>query len=101
MRQAGTPAVFGNADDPATLIQAHIANARVLVIATPDTIEVRQMAQTARTLNPSIEIAVRSHNSQEAALLRAEGTGRIFVGETELALAMARYVEDTVSQAPA
>ena len=101
LRQAGTPAVFGNATDPATLIQAHIANARVLVIATPDTIEVRQMAQTARTLNPSIEIAVRSHNSQEAALLRAEGTGRIFVGETELALAMARYVEDTVSQAPA
>jgi CPA2 family monovalent cation:H+ antiporter-2 len=57
------------------------------------------MAKTARTLNPTIEIAVRSHNSQEAALLRAEGTGRIFVGENELALAMTRFVQDTVTQA--
>ena len=96
LRQVGTPAVFGNATDPATLIQAHIANARLLVIATPETIEVRQMARTARALNPTIEIAVRSHNAEEAALLEAEGTGRVFVGESELANAMAQYVKAIV-----
>jgi CPA2 family monovalent cation:H+ antiporter-2 len=97
LRQAGLAAVFGNATEPGTLIQAHIATARMLVIATPETIEVRQMAQTARTLNPSIEIAVRSHNVDEAALLEAEGTGRVFVGENELARSMARHVEETVA----
>jgi CPA2 family monovalent cation:H+ antiporter-2 len=97
LRQAGIAAVFGNATEPGTLIQAHIATARMLVIATPETIEVRQMAQTARTLNPSIEIAVRSHNVEEAALLAAEGTGRVFVGENELAGAMARHVAETVA----
>jgi CPA2 family monovalent cation:H+ antiporter-2 len=69
----------------------------VLVIATPETIDVRRMAQTARTLNPSIEIAVRSHNSEEAALLEAEGTGRVFIGESELANAMVEFVRDTVA----
>ena len=53
------------------LIQAHIADARMLVIATPETLEVRQMVETARTLNPDIEVVVRSHNEEEAALLRA------------------------------
>jgi CPA2 family monovalent cation:H+ antiporter-2 len=97
LRQDGVAAVYGSATDSATLIQAHIANARMLVIATPETIEVRQMVQTARALNPSIEVAVRSHNSEEAALLEAEGTGRVFVGESELAAAMSRHVEDAVS----
>ncbi|HEX2540706.1 MAG TPA: YbaL family putative K(+) efflux transporter [Caldimonas sp.] len=97
LRQDGVAAVYGNATDSETLIQAHIANARMLVIATPETIEVRQMVQTARTLNPSIEVAVRSHNSEEAALLEAEGTGRVFVGESELAAAMSRHVEGAVT----
>ena len=92
LRQEGTAAVYGNATDPGTLIQAHIAHARMLVIATPQTIEVRQMVQTARALNPHIEVAVRSHNSEEAALLEAEGTGRVFVGESELAAAMSNHV---------
>ena len=97
LRAEGVAAVYGNATDAATLIQAHIATARMLVIATPETIEVRQMAQTARRLNPTIEIAVRSHNSEEAALLEAEGTGRVFVGERELAEAMVRHIEATLA----
>ncbi len=65
------PAVLGDASEPAVLIQAHIADARMLVIATPDTFDVRQMVETARTLNPGIEIVVRSHNEEEAAAARA------------------------------
>jgi CPA2 family monovalent cation:H+ antiporter-2 len=74
------------------LVQAHIARASMLVIATPDTLGVRQMIVTARTLNPRIEAIVRSHNEEEARLLEAEQAGRVFVGESELAQAMVRHV---------
>ena len=92
LRAQGIPAVFGNATEPAVLIQAHVATARMLVIATPETIEVAQMARTARTLNPAIEIAIRSHNAQEADLLANEWQARVFVGERELADSMVAHV---------
>jgi CPA2 family monovalent cation:H+ antiporter-2 len=74
------------------LIQAHIARARMLVIATPDALAVRPMIETARTLNPDVAIVVRSHNEDEARRLRADGAGTVFLGEDELAQSMARHV---------
>ena len=38
LRERGIPAVSGDASEPAVLIQAHIARAQMLVIATPDTL---------------------------------------------------------------
>ena len=92
LRARGVPAVVGDAADPLVLVQAHIARASMLVIATPDTLGVRQMIVTARTLNPRIEAIVRSHNAEEARLLEQELAGRVFVGENELAQAMVRHV---------
>ena len=92
LRGSGMAAVSGDASRPEVLVQAHVARARMLVIATPDTLGVRQMAEHARLLNPAIEIVVRSHNEEEARRLEAEGSGRVFVGELELASAMSRYV---------
>ena len=92
LRAQGLAAVSGDASEPAVLIQAHIARARMLVIATPETVQVRAMADIARTLNPQIQVIVRSHNAQEAALLEADGTATVFVGETELGRAMVRHV---------
>ena len=69
LRAKGIAAVSGDASDPAVLIQAHIARASMLVVATPDTFDVRQMIKTARTLNPGIETVVRTHNEEEAGLL--------------------------------
>ena len=92
LRRAHQPAVAGNAAEPAVLIQAHIAHAAMLVIATPDTFHVRAMIATARALNPSIRCVVRTHNMEEAALLRSENVGEVFVGEQELAGSMTRHV---------
>ncbi len=89
LRADGLAAVWGDAADPAVLIQAHVARARVLVIATPDTLNVRQMIATARTLNPAIETVIRSHNEEEAKLLTQEKGTTVFLGESELARAMA------------
>ena len=92
LRAKGVAAVVGNAGEPEVLIQAHIAQARMLVIATQDTLSLHQMIETARTLNPEIEIVVRSHNEDEAERMRAAGVGTVFLGEAELAHAMARHV---------
>ena len=99
LRERGIPAVFGDAALPEVLIQAHVARARMLVIATPDTLGVRQMAAHARMLNPDIEIVVRSHNDEEARRLEEELQGRVFVGEHELARAMTRHVLERFSPA--
>jgi CPA2 family monovalent cation:H+ antiporter-2 len=92
LRAQNVPAVSGDASDPAVLIQAHIARAAMLVIATPDTFDVRKMVQAARSLNPAIETVVRTHSEQEATLLREENVGTVFMGEHELALGMSRHV---------
>lgn len=101
LRRADQPAVAGNAAEPAVLIQAHIAHAAMLVIATPDTFHVRAMIETARALNPAIRCVVRTHNVEEAELLRSENVGEVFVGETELAGSMTRHVLAKLGEAPA
>jgi CPA2 family monovalent cation:H+ antiporter-2 len=92
LRGEDQAAVFGDAVWPETLVQAHVAEARMLVIATPETIQVRQMVHTARTLNPGIAVVVRSHNEAEAELLARDSSARVFVGESELARAMTDHV---------
>lgn len=92
LRKKGSAAVSGNAADPAVLIQAHIAKAAMLVLAMPDTLQVRQMAATAKALNPDIEILLRTHNEAESYFLASEGIGTVFFGEEELARGMANHV---------
>jgi CPA2 family monovalent cation:H+ antiporter-2 len=92
LRRQGCAAVSGNAADPAVLIQAHIAHAAMLVVAMPDAIHIRQMADCARALNPAIEIVLRTHSDDESELLRKEGIGTVFFGEEELAAGMSRHI---------
>ena len=92
LRRRNIPAVSGDASLPAVLIQAHIAKASMLIIATSETVLVRRMAEIARTLNPRIEIVLRTHSEQEASLLQSEGVGTVFYGEHELASAMTRHI---------
>ncbi|KTT16207.1 YbaL family putative K(+) efflux transporter [Pseudacidovorax intermedius] len=89
LREEGGAAVWGDAAEPSVLIQAHIARARVLVVAIADPLNVRQMIETARTLNPEVEVVLRSHNEDEAQLLRQELAATVYLGEHELAQAMA------------
>ncbi len=64
----------------------------MLVIATPDIPKVRRMIETARTVNPKIEIVVRTHSEEEAVLLEKENAGKVFLGEHELAGSMIQFV---------
>ncbi|MYZ51645.1 YbaL family putative K(+) efflux transporter [Malikia spinosa] len=92
LRQQGKVAVSGNAADPVVLVQAHVAEAAMLVVATPDLFNLRQMAETARTLNPGIEIVLRTHSEDESVLLCKDGIGKVFFGEEELAKGMTHHV---------
>ena len=98
LRQQGIPAVSGDASEPSVLIQAHIVDAAMLVVATPDPIDVRQMVATARTLNPDIDIVLRSHSEAESVLLRQEKLGAVFFDEDELARGMAGHVLQRVTE---
>lgn len=92
LRKRGMAAVQGNAAEAAVLIKAHIADAAMLVVATAEPLDVRQMAATALTLNPDIEIIVRGHGEEEAELLRQDRVGTVFLGEEALAGGMTRRV---------
>jgi CPA2 family monovalent cation:H+ antiporter-2 len=92
LRKNGLPAVCGDASDPAVLIQSHIARASMLVVATPDTFNARQMIKIARELNPGIETVIRTHDEEEAILLKQEAAGKVFFVEDELAKGMSHHV---------
>lgn len=92
LRAEGLAAVTGDASDAEVLVQAHIAQARMLVIASPNTLELRHIIATARALNSTIETVVRTHNEVEATLLRKESAGAVLLGAQELALAISRHV---------
>jgi CPA2 family monovalent cation:H+ antiporter-2 len=92
LRAAGLPAVCGDATEAATLIQAHVARAAMLVIALPDSLDARKMVETARLLNPKIQCVVRTHSEDEADLLRNERVGDVFMGEQELARNIGAHV---------
>jgi CPA2 family monovalent cation:H+ antiporter-2 len=98
LRARGWNAVSGDASDPAVLIQGHVARAGMLVIATPDTVNIRRMVEVSRMLNPRIEIVIRTHSDEEAELLRGENAGTVFMGEHELALGMTRHILETMER---
>jgi len=97
LRKSGQPAVSGNAAEPSVLIQAHIANAALLVIATPDSLNVRKMVETATLLRPQIEVVIRTHNEDESKLLEKDNIGTIFFGEAELAKGMTKHILERFS----
>ena len=101
LREEGAHAVSGDANDPAVLIQAHVARAAMLVIATPDTVGVRRMIDVARKLNPKIQIVLRTHSDEEAEMFRRENAGVVFMGEHELAKAMTEHVLEKMTGAKA
>lgn len=92
LRNLGVAAVSGDAAEPSVLVQAHIAKAAMLVIAAPDPINARKMVETARTLNPNIEVVLRTNNEDESKLLREDNVGAVFFGKEELANGMVNHV---------
>lgn len=90
LRKEGYSAVAGDATDPAVLVQAHIANAAMLVISTQHPVNVHQMVDTAKTLNPKIEVVCRTEAMGESLL--QEEDWKVFSSNEVLAKSMTTYV---------
>lgn len=98
LRASGAIAVCGDAVEPEVLVQAHIARAAMLIVAVPDALDLRKIVNTARTLNPSIAIILRSRSADETALLRQEKMGDVFLAEDELAKGMSEHALQMLSK---
>jgi monovalent cation:H+ antiporter-2, CPA2 family len=92
LRERGIHAVTGDASEAEVLVQAHVARASMLVVATPDPVKIRRIVDLARMLNPRIECLLRTHSDEEAEFLRQKNLGQVFMGEHELATAMTEQV---------
>lgn len=101
LRKEGVPAVSGDAQTPEVLIQAHVTRAAMLVIAIADAVNVRRMVEIARTLNPALQVVLRTHSEEEAELLRREDLGAVFMGEQELARGMTGHIVQQLREARA
>ena len=92
LRKQGYNAISGDATEIDILTNANIIKASMLIIATPDAINVRKIAEVAHTFNPAIEIVLRTHSEDEATLLQSDNIGMVFFGEEELAKGMSNHV---------
>ena len=85
-------AIVGNVLDTSVLVKLHMANAQMLIIATPDAFNVQKLVEKIRVLNPEVEIIVRTHNEKEAHFLEQGIADKVFFGESELAKSISQYV---------
>jgi CPA2 family monovalent cation:H+ antiporter-2 len=90
MRARGVPCLLGDATQPGMLAAAGVDKARVLLVATAETLQARRAVQIARAANPDIAILARTHSSAEQAALRKGGADHAVLGENELARTLAR-----------
>jgi CPA2 family monovalent cation:H+ antiporter-2 len=84
----GLPAIYGNAFSPTVLEAAHVANARLAVVALPDFAPARAAINQLRLLNPSVVIAARAEQSVNEPALRAAGAHLVIVPELAGATAL-------------
>jgi CPA2 family monovalent cation:H+ antiporter-2 len=92
LRANGVAALYGDASNAELLERAHIATARVVIVAGDDAHVTHLIVDRARLLNPSVDFVVRTHSDEEVAQLRALTTKvQAIHGQRELAVQMARY----------
>jgi len=99
-RQA-VPVLWGNGSSHETLVAAHAARARLLIVTLPLAWEARRVVELARAVNPRIVVAVRAHQDAEVEWLRGQdSTGLAVMGEREVALGIADFAMQRMGIAP-
>jgi CPA2 family monovalent cation:H+ antiporter-2 len=101
LRGQGVPGVRGEAGDPMTLLQAHVAEADLMIVTIEDGAEVLHAIETALALNPGLPIVVCAPGPQEAQVLRAAGARVVLQAQDALAAALVRDALAALAPAPA
>jgi CPA2 family monovalent cation:H+ antiporter-2 len=87
----GVPTLEADAAAPGVLEAAGITQARLIVVATPDSFQARRIVELARQHNSTIDVVVRTHKSDEIHELEKLGANRVVMGERELARGMLEF----------
>jgi CPA2 family monovalent cation:H+ antiporter-2 len=90
--KSSLPGVFGDAGAPGILERAGIAEASLLIVATPDSFRARRVLELARVARPGIPAVIRTHSEGELQKLREDPTSYVVMGERELARTMLHHV---------
>lgn len=85
LRDEGVAAVLGDGSTAEALIQAHIADASVLVLAVDDPVITQRATGLALQIKPNLEIVIRAHSQEEADHYHEAGVGIALVPESALA----------------
>ena len=88
-RDAGIPAIRGNAAAPRVLDEAMPAGAQLAVLAIPQALEAGEVIARLRAANPGMTILARAHSNAEVRHLLSRGADGAVLAEKELAHSMA------------
>ena len=92
LRARGITALYGEASNIELLERAHVASARVVIVASSDPHVTYLIVARSKALNPAVDFVVRTSSDEEIAGLRAVSPKVQAVhGQREVAVQMARY----------
>jgi CPA2 family monovalent cation:H+ antiporter-2 len=91
LRRDSIPVIWGDASQAEVLHAAHPEKARLLIVTVPYAWQAREIIEQARHANPKLQITLRAHDEEEAAMLARESGGMVVMGEREIALGMADF----------
>ena len=99
LREKDVAAVSGRATEPSVLIQAHIQHARLLIISPMDILDIHKIVDTAKLLNPQIQVLVCAENKEEAEIIRADAIGDVYYAKEEMAKNMTNHILNQIQLA--
>lgn len=89
--ERGIPCIYGDASNREILAQAELERARVMVITFPDPIATRLAVESARSINPRLNIVARIHTDEDVEKLRSLGVAELVRPEVEAGLEIIRH----------
>ena len=89
LREHGKVAVSGDLLEPITLVQAHIAHAKALIITELDYTALHEVIENAKLLNPHIQIHLNGQSKQEEEYLSGTPNVHVYRWQNTVAKAMA------------
>ena len=101
LKEKGLNAVLGNAMTKESLALARVDCAKSLLLTIPNGYEAADIAETARKMNPDLNIIVRAHfddiivranYDEEASFILEKGANHVIIDEDQTASAMAEML---------
>ncbi len=100
LRDAGIPAIYGDASSPETLEAAGIARSGTLILSSAGMAGGAEVIRAARVLNPHVVVLARAAYLRDVPPLKAAGADTVYSGEGEVALAFTEHILGRLGATP-